>query len=98
MTKIQPLVSPQPSSPSLTKTTKNHPENTNSGDQQKGQKRSKNQHKKGPEITKKEASSIAFFSILRFGSPPSLDLDLYFSESADLPEWWRRVVRLGQWG
>jgi len=32
--------------------------------------------------TKKEASSIA-------GSPPSLDLDLYFSESPDLPKWWR---------
>jgi len=54
----------------------------NSGDQQKLPKRSKNHHTKGLEITKKEASSIA-------GSPPSLDLDLYFFESPDLPEWWR---------
>jgi hypothetical protein len=45
-------------------------------------KKSKNHYKKGLEITKKEASSIT-------GSPPSLDLDLYFSESPNLPGWWR---------
>jgi hypothetical protein len=55
---------------------------TNFNDQQKEPKWSKNHHKKGPEITKKEASSVA-------ESPPSLDLDLYFSKSPDLPEWWR---------
>jgi hypothetical protein len=67
-----------PSSPSLTKRTKN----TNFGDQQKGPKWSKNHHKKGPEITKKEASSVA-------RSLPFLDLDLYFFESPNLPGWWR---------
>jgi hypothetical protein len=42
----------------------------------KDQKGAKITIKKGPEIIKKKASSVA-------GSPPSLDLDLYFSESPD---------------
>jgi hypothetical protein len=61
-TKIQPLASSQPF---ISVTDKNHQKShkkkTNSGDQQKGPKRSKNQHEKGLEITKKEASSVAFF-------------------------------------
>jgi hypothetical protein len=29
------------------------------------------------------------------GSPPSLDLDMYFSESIDLPGWWRAAIPVG---
>jgi hypothetical protein len=62
-----------PSSPSPTKRTKNH-------QLRQPTKRSENHHKKGPKITKNEASSVV-------GSPPSLDLDLCFSKSLDLPGW-----------